>query len=134
MTNFLTRFFDHVVLEGHVNNFSCCITTTPRPMDLNLARWWLTIGNFKPLNHIILWIRGYLRSRDKLKIFYLYCHNTYGGPTWQDGYLNEKLPSIKSGPFYRVVQLVILISLIRFVVLERKRLSHHRLLVFIVIG
>ena len=37
-------------------------------------------------------------------------------------YSNE-LPSIKSRPFYRVVYLVILMSLIQFAGLERKRLK-----------
>ena len=42
---------------------------------------------------------------------------------------NKELPSIKSRPFYHVVYLLILISLIQFVGLKRKRLSRHRLLV-----
>ena len=41
---------------------------------------------------------------------------------------NKELPSIKSCTFYQVAELMILISLIRFVGLERKRLSRHQLL------
>ena len=44
---------------------------------------------------------------------------------------NKELPSIKSRPFYQVVMLMILISLIEFVGLERKCLGRHRLLVII---
>ena len=32
-------------------------------------------------------MRGHVRSRDKLKIFYLHYHNTYGYQTQQDGYI-----------------------------------------------
>ena len=45
---------------------------------------------------------------------------------------NKKLPSIKSGSFYHVFWLIILISLIRFVGLGRKRLSRHQLLILYV--
>ena len=41
---------------------------------------------------------------------------------------NKELPSIKLVPFYDVSYLVILISVIQFVGLERKRLSHHQLI------
>ena len=33
VTNKVTRSFDHVILQDHVNYFSCCITTATRPMD-----------------------------------------------------------------------------------------------------
>ena len=42
---------------------------------------------------------------------------------------NKEPPFMNSHTFYHVVQLVILISHTRFAGLERKRLSHHRLLV-----
>ena len=44
---------------------------------------------------------------------------------------NKELPSIKSRPFYHVVMLMILISFIEIVGLERKCLGRHRLLVII---
>ena len=44
---------------------------------------------------------------------------------------NKELPSIKSRPFYHVVMVMILISLIEFVGLEQKCLGRHRLLVII---
>ena len=34
----LRASFDHVVLQGHVNYFSCCITTTTRPMATKLRK------------------------------------------------------------------------------------------------
>ena len=37
-----------------------------------------------------------MRSRDKLKTFYLHYRNTYAHQTWESGYIyNEELPSIK---------------------------------------
>ena len=36
----VTRFFDHMVLQGHVNNFSCCIYILPQGVwSPNLAKW-----------------------------------------------------------------------------------------------
>ena len=34
----VTRSFDHVVLQGHINYFSCCITNTTRPMATKLGK------------------------------------------------------------------------------------------------
>ena len=34
----VTRLFHHVVLQGHVKHFSCCITTTTRPMATKLGK------------------------------------------------------------------------------------------------
>ena len=34
----VTRFFDHVVLKGHVSYFSCCITTTTRTMATEIGK------------------------------------------------------------------------------------------------
>ena len=60
----VTRSFDQVVLQGHVNYFSCCITTTVKPMiSLNLAKWWLTWKS-SPLNHISLLSRGLVSDFD----------------------------------------------------------------------
>ena len=40
--NKVTKSFDHVVLQGHIKCFSCCITTTttttPRPMVTKLGK------------------------------------------------------------------------------------------------
>ena len=34
----VTGYFDHVVLQGQVKYFSCCITTTKRPMAIKLGK------------------------------------------------------------------------------------------------
>ena len=34
----VTRSFDHVVLQIHVKYFSCCITTTTKPMAMKLCK------------------------------------------------------------------------------------------------
>ena len=44
-----------------------------------LAEWWLTL---RGKSHMILWSRGLLRSRDKLKLLYLQYHPAYGHQTW----------------------------------------------------
>ena len=82
----VTGSFDHVVLQIHVKYFRCCITTAIRTL-LNLTRWRLTIRIFNPLSHITLWRSGHVKSRNKLKTFYLYYHDTYGPQTWQGGYM-----------------------------------------------
>ena len=43
------RSFNHVVLQGHVNYFSCCITTTTRPMATKLGK---VVTYYKKLNPI----------------------------------------------------------------------------------
>ena len=48
---------------------------------------WITMCRFFLLSHMTLWLRGLLRSRDKLKSLYLHYHNFYGHKTWQDGRL-----------------------------------------------
>ena len=55
----------------------CCKTTifsgillSPPPEFLwpaNLAGWWLTMSRSYPFSHLILWLRGLPRSRDKIK-------------------------------------------------------------------
>ena len=52
--------FDHVVLQSHIKYFSCCITTTTRPIATKLD---IVVTYYKKLQH------GHVRSRDKLKIF-----------------------------------------------------------------
>ena len=47
---------------------------------------------------------------------------------------SKELPSIKSRPFYRMVHLVILMSLIQFAGLERKRISLCQILVALTIS
>ena len=88
----------------------------------NLAKWWL-LRNFNPLSHTTLWTRGHAVSRDKLTTFDLQYYNTYGTKLGRVVTYNKELPSIKPLPFYHVVWLVVLNSLIRFVGLERKLLS-----------
>ena len=44
--------------------------TSPPPECLwpaNLVGWWLTVSRSYPFSHLILWLRGLPRSRDKLK-------------------------------------------------------------------
>ena len=64
-----------------------------------------------------------MRLRDKLKTFYLYYHDTYGHQIWHVVDIQWKLPSIKSHFILWTHGLVVLISLIRFVGLECKRLQ-----------
>ena len=47
---------------------------------------------------------------------------------------SKELPSIKSRPFYRMVHLVILMSLIQFAGLERKRISLYQILVALTVS
>ena len=51
--------------------------------SLNLAKWWLTVRKFNLLSHTIRSACGDMRSRHKLKIFYLHYDNTCGYQTWQ---------------------------------------------------
>ena len=60
----VTRSFDHVVLQGHVNYFSCCITTTTRPVTAKLGtKWWLTMQNFNHLSQTTFLTSDHVRSR-----------------------------------------------------------------------
>ena len=63
----------------------------------------------------------------KLKTFYLLYHNTYGLQTWQAEYIQWE------ASFHKVTWfsccLVILVFLMWFIGLERKRLCRHRLLI-----
>ena len=53
-----TRSFDHVALQGHVNYFSCCITTTTRPMDTEFVKvvtYYKKIQPIKSRNPLNTW-------------------------------------------------------------------------------
>ena len=83
----VTRSFDHVALNGHVNYFSCCITTTTRPMDTKRSKVGIFYKKLRPIklhNTLNTW---HVRSHDKSKLFYLHYHNTYSDQTWQSGYV-----------------------------------------------
>ena len=69
----------------------------------NLAKWWCTKRNFSPLFRTTLRSGGHVRSRDKLKTYYLHYHITHGYQPTQGGYIQNELPSIKSYYFYHVV-------------------------------
>ena len=75
----IIRSFDHVVLLGHINYFSCCITTTIRAMATKLGKVVTCERKFNLLSHTILLTGGYMRSRDKIKTFYLHYRNTKPG-------------------------------------------------------
>ena len=56
----VTRSFDHLVLQGHVNYFSWCITTTTRPMVTKLAKeviYYATLQLIKSHNPLNTWPR-----------------------------------------------------------------------------
>ena len=53
----------------------------------NLTRWWLRARGYNSKSHMILWLRGHVRSRDKQKATYLQIYNTYGHQIWQCGAL-----------------------------------------------
>ena len=67
----VTRSFDHVVLQGHVNYFSCLLLLPQGVYPLNLAKWWLTIRKFNPLSPTTLWTRIIPLSRGDFS----YCSN-----------------------------------------------------------
>ena len=48
----------------------------------NLEWYWLTLRGSYPCSHTTLYLRGLTTSRSKLKMLYLYYHNTYGQQTW----------------------------------------------------
>ena len=50
----VTGSFDQVVLQGHVNYFSYCITTSTRPVFTKLSKVVTSIRNFNPLSHATL--------------------------------------------------------------------------------
>ena len=62
----MTRSFDQVVLQGRVNYFSCCITTTSRPMATTLGK---VVTNFKPLTHTTLCACAHVNSNESQKHF-----------------------------------------------------------------
>ena len=112
-----------------IKNILAAVSLLPQGLwPLNVAKRWLTIRNLNPLNHTTLWTRGHVRSRDKSKIFYVHYHNTYGHQTWQGGCIQWGASIHKVTKTIWSRGLVILISLIRFVGLEHKRLSRHQLL------
>ena len=76
---------------GKLGTQSCKVTqnivaaVSLQPQDVwprNLAKSWLTIIKFNPSSQTTFWTRGHVRSRDKLKTFYLHYHNTYDHQTW----------------------------------------------------
>ena len=83
----VTISFDCMVLQCHVNYFSCCITTTTRPITTKLGRmltYYKKLQSIKSHSLLKTWSR---ESHDKLKSFYLHYHNTYGYQTWEGGYI-----------------------------------------------
>ena len=58
----VTRSSDHVVLQGHVNYFSCCITNTTRPMATKLGKvvtYYKTLQLIKSHNPLNTWSREF---------------------------------------------------------------------------
>ena len=45
----VTRYFDHVVLQKHVNYFSCCITATIWPMTTKLGKMVTHYKKIQPI-------------------------------------------------------------------------------------
>ena len=70
------RIYNQVVLQGNVKCFSCYNTKV-----VTYNKKLQPIKSHKPLNTC------HVRSRDKLKIFYLHHHHTYIHQSWQCGYI-----------------------------------------------
>ena len=96
----VTRFFDPVVLQIHVKYFSCCITTTARPMAIKLDKVVTYYKKLQPITSHNPLNRAVTFNEELLS----YSHLTL----WLRG---------------------LAISLIRFLGLEHKHLIRHRLLV-----
>ena len=72
------------MLQGHVKNWVCYISTTTRSIAVKLGMKVTYYENLLPImshNTLNKW------SRDKLKIYYLYYHNVYDEETDQGGYI-----------------------------------------------
>ena len=61
-----------------------------------MAKLGLTTRNFNLLSRTTFWTRSHVRSRDKLKTFYLHYHNNYGYQTWQGGYIGASVYKVTS--------------------------------------
>ena len=57
------------------------------PLAIKLVRDVTYHDKVPPIKNMTFQSRGLLRSRDKLKSFYLYYQSTYGYQTWQNGNL-----------------------------------------------
>ena len=68
---------------------------------LYLAKWWLTGRIFNPLSHKSHRICGHVRLCDKLKMFYIQCHNMRATKPSRVVTYNDELPSTK--PFYPLI-------------------------------
>ena len=89
---------DYVVLGTHVTNWNHYVSSTTMPMATKHDRMVITLRGSYPQFYLTFWSLGLIKSHDKLKPFYLHCHNAHGQQTWQGGDLHEGLPSIKSSP------------------------------------
>ena len=70
--NKITRSFDHVVLQGHVNYLSCYATATIRHMATKRAKvvtYYKKTQSIKSNHPLNTWSYG---LRDKLRTFYLH--------------------------------------------------------------
>ena len=128
-TMFMTINFVKVCMQSCnvTQNIVAAVLLLPQGLWLrNLTKLWLSIITFNPSSHTTFWTCGRVRSRDKLKTFYLHYRNTYDHQTWKGGFIHW------GGSFHKVkypvdhVGLVILISLIQFAGLDCKRLNLHR--------
>ena len=90
----VSTFFDQVVLQRHVKDFSCCITTTTKLMPNKLGNVVTYYKKLNLLNHTTLRTCGHVRSRDKLKTVFFCYHNMTTKPSRVVTY-NEALPFIK---------------------------------------
>ena len=54
----VTRSFDHMVLEGHIKYFRCCIVTTTRPMATKCGKvvtYYKKLQPIKSHNPLNMW-------------------------------------------------------------------------------
>ena len=96
-----------------------------------VATYYKKLQPIKSYNHLNMWSRK-VTCKMKKHFFYTITMPIVTKPGRVVTY-NKELPFIKSHPFYHVVYLVILISLIRFVGLESKCLNRHRFLICIIL-
>ena len=99
----VTRSFDLLVLQGHVNYFSCCITTTSRPRTTTHGKAVTYYKKLEVLNHTNLWTHGDVRSGDKLKHYISHTTIPLATKPGRVVTYNKELPSIKLRSFYHVV-------------------------------